>query len=420
MFIKKILKNNLRLLMVPQEGTETITILVMCRVGSKYETKEISGISHFLEHMLFKGTEKRKKPIDIVESLDEVGGMYNAFTGDEYTGYYAKVDASQFDIALDWVSDIYLNSLIPKKEVEKERGVILEEFNMYLDNPMFYIGEVWKKALYGNQPAGWDTIGTKQTIKSISRNQIVNYMQKHYNTENTLVCIAGKIDEKRMTSEIEKKFKKIQKGEKSEKKKVIEKQKEPNILVHKKKTGQTQLAIGFRGVKINHEDRFKLELLASVLGASMSSRMFTEIREKQGLAYSIKTLYDTDSDTGSLITLGGLDSKKIKQGIKSILNEYRKVKDVLISEKELKRVKGYIKGKTILALESSDAKANFYARQEILKEDILSMKDIFKIIDKISAKDLRDTARKYFINENLNLAIIGPYKKEEFKNILKI
>jgi predicted Zn-dependent peptidase len=420
MFIKKTLKNNLRVLLVPQEGTETVTVLVMCKVGSKYETKEISGISHFLEHMLFKGTEKRKNPIDIVESLDEVGGMYNAFTGDEYTGYYAKVDATHFDMALDWISDIYLNSLIPKKEVEKERGVILEEFNMYLDNPMFYIGEVWKKVLYGNQPAGRDVIGTKKTIKTITRNQINDYMNEHYNAENTLICISGKVDGKKVISDIEKKFKKIKKGKKSEKVGVLENQKEPNILVHEKKTGQTQLAIGFRGVNIEHEDRFKLELLASVLGASMSSRMFTEIREKQGLAYSIKTIYDTDTDTGSLITFGGLDSKKIKQGIQSILKEYKKMTEKLVSEKELKRVKGYIKGKTILSLESSESKANFYARQEILKEDILEMEDIFKIIDKISAKDLRDTARKYFTNENLNLAIIGPYKKEEFKNILKI
>jgi len=420
MFIKKVLKNNLRVLLVPQKEAKAITILVMSKIGSKYEEKDTAGISHFLEHMLFKGTKKRKTPIEIVETLDEIGGIYNAFTGDEYTGYWAKVDSSHFDIALDWISDIYLNSIISKKEVEKERGVILEEFNMYLDNPMFYISEIWKKTLYGNQPAGRDTIGTKETIKAITRNQINDYMKNHYTGENTIVCVAGGISEKEVLKKIESKFKGIKKGKLSTKEKVKENQKEPKVLVHEKKTGQTQVAIGFRGPSILHEDRFKLELLAIILGGSMSSRMFVEIREKQGLAYSIKTIYDTDTDTGSLITFCGLDNKKIQQGIKSILNEYKKVVNKLISEKEVKKAKNYIKGKTVLSLESSDAKANFYTRQEILKGEILETKDVFKIIDKITAKELKETAQKYFINENLNLAIIGPYKKEEFKNILKI
>jgi len=419
MYRKTTLKNGLRIITVPEKGTEAVTVLTLVKTGSKYETKETAGISHFLEHMFFKGTEKRKTPIEVIEPLDEIGGICNAFTGDEYTGYWAKVDNKHIDIIIDWVSDIYLNSTIPIKEIEKERGVIKEEFNMYLDNPMMYLSEVWKKTLYGNQPAGRDTIGTKKTISSITRKQILDYMKSQYTASNTVVCVAGKFDEDEIIKKIENVFKGISKEKPNDKEPVLENQKEANVLIHEKNTGQSQIALGFRGYNILHKDRFTLELLATILGGPMSSRMFTEIRERQGLAYYIRTYNDSDTDTGNFVTFSGLDTKKIFQGISSILSEYEKITQKKISEKELQKAKNYLKGKTVLSLEGSDDKANFYGMQEILKGEIKELKDLFKEIDKITPEDIQRVAKEVFTCNHLNLAIIGPFKnKDKFKKLL--
>ena len=190
---KTILKNGLRVITVPDRNTQAVTVLVLVKVGSKYESKEINGISHFLEHMFFKGTKKRPTQMEVAETLDRVGGEYNAFTSDEWTGYYAKVEASHFDLALDWVADIFLNSTLPQKEVKKEKGVIIEEINMYLDTPMIYVEELWKKLLYGDQPAGWSTAGSKSAVRTISREDLFDYRKKHYTAPNSLVCVAGNI-----------------------------------------------------------------------------------------------------------------------------------------------------------------------------------------------------------------------------------
>ncbi len=419
MYKKTTLSTGLRVITVPQNDTETVTILVLVKTGSKYESKDIAGISHFLEHMFFKGTTNRKNAIEVIEPLDEIGGLCNAFTGEEYTGYWAKVDNKHIDIIIDWVSDIYLNSTIPTKEIEKERGVIKEEFNMYLDNPMMYLSEVWKRVLYGNQPAGRDIIGTKSTILNITRKQIVDYMKSQYTATNTVVCVAGKISENEVIKKIEKAFKNISGKKAKNKEVVLENQKEPKVLIHKKNTGQSQVAIGFRGYNNLHKDRFILEVMADLLGGPMSSRMFTEVREKQGLAYYIRTYNDCDTDTGNFVTFSGLDNKKIFQGISSILNEYEKLTLKKVSEKELQKAKNYLKGKTVLSLESSNAKANFYGMQELLKGEIRETDDLFKEIDKVTVEDIMRVAKDIFTYKNLNLAIIGPFEdKEKFKKIL--
>lgn len=419
MYKKTILKTGLKVITAPSSDTETATVLVLVKTGSKYENKENAGISHFLEHMFFKGTEKRRTPIEIIEPLDEIGGLCNAFTGEEYTGYWAKVDNKHIDVVINWVSDIYLNSTIPAKEIEKERGVIKEELNMYLDNPMMYISEVWKKILYGNQPAGRDIIGTKNTISNISRKQILDYMKSQYTASNTVVCVTGKINEEEVIKKIEKAFKDISKEQFKDKEPVSENQKEPKLLIHKKNTGQSQVAIGFRGYNISHKDRFILEVIADLLGGPMSSRMFSEVREKQGLAYYIRTYNDSDTDTGNFVTFCGLDTKKIFQGISSILKEYEKLTFKKVPEKELEKAKNYLKGKTVLSLESSDAKANFYGIQEILKGEIKEIDDLFKEIDKVTIEDIQRVAQDVFTFKNLNLAIIGPFdNKDKFKKIL--
>ena len=421
MFSKTTLKNGLRIITVPQKETKAATILVMVKTGSKYEERETSGISHFLEHMLFKGTKKRKGPMEVAEVLDRVGGDYNAFTGEEYTGYYAKVDSAHFDIALDWVSDIFLSSKIPEEEIEKERGVIIEEINMYMDNPMMYIDEIWKTVLYGDQPAGWDTAGTKETVSNIKREQILDYIRSQYVSGNTVVCVAGNLKKEAAVSKVRAYFSKIKTTKAKGKPKVIEKQKEPQVSLMRKKTGQANLALGVRGYSTFHKDKYVLDIMGVVLGGMMSSRLFIEVREKLGAAYYVRTYNQSDTDTGALVTFAGVDTNKIFKVIETILKEYKKLTKTKVSDKELKKAKDYVKGKMVLGLESSDAQASFYGTQELLKDEILSVEEIFRKIDKVKSGDIMRVARGIFKKDKLNLAVIGPFKDEEqFKKQLKL
>ena len=421
MFEKKTLKNGLRIITVPQKGTRAVTVLVLVGTGSKYETKEINGVSHFLEHLFFKGTKKRPSPRSVAEPLDRVGGIFNAFTSEDYTGYFVKVDKNHLDLALDLVSDIYLNSLLSKKEIEKERGVVIEEINMYLDTPMIYISELWKKILYGDQPAGWEVAGTKETISKINREQILNYVKSQYVASNTVICIAGKISSTQAIDKIREYFSKIKITKPKSKPPVVEKQKKPQILLFPKKTDQTHLALGVRAYNLFHPQKYTLELLGVILGGMMSSRLFEEIRTKLGIAYYVQTNVSIDPDTGFLVTQAGIDNANIKKAILIILKEYKKISQKRVPQNEIKKAKDCIKGKTALLLESSDAQASFYAGQELLEKKILTPEEIFKKIDKISQLDILKVAKDIFQPQKLNLALIGPFKyKEKFQKLLKL
>jgi predicted Zn-dependent peptidase len=418
MFKKTILKNGLRIITVPSRSTQTVTVLVLVGTGSKYEKKEEKGISHFLEHMYFKGTKKRPSSLEIAETLDKVGGIYNAFTSQEYTGYFAKVSKEHFELALDWVSDIFLNSTLPEKEIEKERGVIIEEINMRKDHPMEHVQVLWQKLLYGDQPAGWDVAGEVETVSKISRKDLLEYRETQYIAPNTIICLAGNFNEREGINKVKKFFSKIKIGKSREKPKVIEKQEKPEILFEKRETDQTHICLGVRGFNIFDERRYTQEILALILGGMMSSRLFERIRTKLGIAYYIETDAFSDPDTGYLVTRAGLSNEKLEEGISEILKEYRKIKREGVSKLELTKAKDCLKGKMNILLESSDAKASFFATQEILEKRILTPDQIFKKIDKVSQDDILKLAREIFRPEKLNLALIGP--KEVKKEILKI
>jgi len=420
MFRKITLKNGLRIIIVPQKSTQAVTVLTLVGTGSKYEIKEINGISHFLEHLFFKGTKKRPSSVKVVEPLDKIGGIYNAFTGEEYTGYFAKVEASHLDLALDWVSDIYFNSLLPEKEINKERGVIIEEINMYLDTPMIYIEELWKEVLYGNQPAGWPITGTKENVMKMKKEQISNYRKKQYVASNTIVCVSGKVNFK-VINKIKKYFSKIKTTRPDQKQSVVENQTEPACLLYSKNSDQTHLALGVRGYNLFHPQRYTQEILGTILGGMLSSRLFVEIREKLGIVYYIKTNIDSDPDTGFLVTQAGVDNKNVEKAILTILKEYKRISQKKVPKDELKKAKDYIKGKTALLLESSDVLASFYAGQELLEKKILTLEEVFKKIDKVSANDILKVAKDVFQPKKLNLSLIGPFKdKKRFQKLLKL
>lgn len=417
---KHTFNNGLRLVTVPMKNTKAVTVLVLVGAGSKYETKEINGISHFLEHMFFKGTKKRPNTLAITEPLDRVGGRYSAFTGKEYTGYFAQVGSENLDLVLDWVSDIFLNSKIDSKEIERERGVIIEEINMYLDTPMDYVSDLWTDLLYGNQPAGWRILGKKEIIKKLKRKNFIDYLNAHYSSRDTVIVVAGNIN-KEVKNKIQAYFKNINTIKPKDKEKVIEKQNKSKVLAHYKKTDQTHFCLGVRGYNVFHKDRYVLDIISTILGRGFSSRLFIEMRAKQGLAYAIWTVNNSETDTGYLFTQASVGNKRINKAIQIILKNYKMIQVKKVSEKELQKAKNYIKGKSILAMEGSGEQASFYGFQELLTNEILTLDEKLAKIESVTANDIQRVAKDIFRPEKLNLALIGPFKnKQRFEKLLKL
>ncbi|MCP6726856.1 MAG: insulinase family protein [Patescibacteria group bacterium] len=415
------LPNGLRIVTVPQKSTKTVTVLVLVGTGSKYENKTVSGISHFLEHMFFKGTTKRPTHLEISESLDQVGGVFNAFTGEDITMYFAKVDSRHLSLAIDWVSDIFLNSKLPKGEIEREKGVVIEEMNMYKDMPGSHVQNLWRRLLYGDQPAGWDIIGTRESILNISRKSLIDYVSHQYVASNTVVCVAGNITTKEVENIIKTKFKGMPTTPFMQKPEVIDHQDTPGVLLEYRKTDQTHIMLGARGYNLFHKKRYTQSVLAVLLGGMMSSRMFVEIREKLGLAYSISTAAEADPDVGFFVTQAGLQNENVEKAIGTILKEYKKVSTSLVSPDELKKAKENMKGKMALTLESSNEQTMFYGLQEILQKDIYLPEKIYDKIDVVSRKDIKALAKELFVPEKINLAVLGPFQDtKKLRKLLRI
>ena len=422
MYKKTTLPNGLRIITVPMKNTKTVTVLELVATGSKYETKEINGISHFLEHMTFKGTKKRLTPLDIAEPLDRIGGYQNAFTSQEYTGYYSKSNYKHLDLLLDIVSDITLNPKFDQKEIDKERGVIIEEINMYEDNPPRKLSDdIWISLLYGDQPAGWDTAGKKEIITRLMRKDFVKYHQHHYVAPKIIVVISGMIESNEVVKKIKNLFKSISGIKGKDKITTQESQKNPKVKVFYKNTDQTHIALGVRSYNIFDKRRYAADVLATILGGGMSSRLFRLLRGKMGAAYYVRTLSDESTDTGNLATWAGIDNRRIKEVIGAILKEYKKIKEIKVSKEELTKAKEHLEGGLILGIETSDELASFYGFQEILKNEILKPEDIIKKIRAVTADDILEVANDIFRPEKLNLAIIGPIKDAKpLVNLLKI
>ena len=419
-FTKKVLSNGLRLITVPMKDNPTVTVLVLVETGSKYEDKKVNGISHFLEHMCFKGTIRRPKGVDISKELDSMGSQYNAFTSQEYTGYYAKGDAKHFKKIVDIVTDIYLNSTFPETEIEKEKGVIIEEINMYEDMPSRHVQDLMMKLLYGDQPAGWNIAGEKKNILGMVREDFVKYHKEHYVPNATTLVVAGQVKEAEVVKEVEKIFGQIKKAKKSTKLKVVETQTKPEILVKHKETDQTHFVLGVRTYDLFNKNNAILSVLSGVLGAGMSSRLFTKLREEMGVGYYVRAYNDVYTDHGFLQISAGVDNKRINEVIEAVLGECKKLKTELVSMEELEKVKQCLIGNMKLSLESSDDIANFYGSQELLKKEIKTSEEKAEQVRKITSKQIQDMARKIFTDDKLNLALIGPFKdNKQFVKILK-
>jgi predicted Zn-dependent peptidase len=420
-FKKIVLQSGLKVVLVPKKDSPTTTVLVIVATGSKYETKKINGISHFLEHLCFKGTKKRPSALAITSELDSLGAEYNAFTGEEYTGYHAKVASRHTAKILDIVSDLYLNPIFPEAEIEKEKGVIIEEINMYEDLPMRKVHEVLTELLYGNQPAGRPIAGGKDIIKRLTKNDIVQYRREHYVTKATTVVVSGSFDEKKVLSQIKKRFYHANTGHKSSKLKTNDSQSRPAAKVQYKKSDQSHLVLAFRAYPANDRRRFTLNVLADILGGGMSSRLFQKVRDELGAAYYVRASVEAQSDTGFLAISAGVDHKKLDTVIKASLGECKKIRSGDISDQELERAKSHLIGKLMIGLETSDEVAVFYGSQEIVGKDIKSPKEIAKRINAVTKGQIIKVAKEVFKNRGLNLALVGPYTKPgRFKKILGV
>jgi predicted Zn-dependent peptidase len=321
---------------------------------------------------------------------------------------------------MDILSDMLLNSEFSSKEINKERGVIIEEINMYHENPMMYIEDVFESCLYGDTPAGREIAGPKANINAFRRQNFLNYFAAQYGASSAVLCLAGDINEK--TEKLaEKCFGKMPKSAFKEKIRTPDAQRAPSIKIHYKEGSQAVIALGVRAYNTYHEDKIILKLLAVILGGSMSSRMFTEVREKRGLAYSVHTGAECYTDTGYLATFAGIPVGKQDQVVKVIMAEYKKIKTTLVSAEELKRAKDLIRGRTVIGFESSDNVANWYAQKAVLKENLSTPEEYFARLAKVKAEDIRRVAKDIFRSDKLNLAIIGPFQQEEeFEALLKL
>ena len=419
-FHKKTLPSGLRLITVPMADNPSVTVLVMVETGSKYETKKTNGISHFLEHMLFKGTPRRPKASDVSRELDSIGAHYNAFTTQEFTGYYAKAAAHHLETILDVISDIYLNPLFDENEIKKEKGVIIEEMRMYQDLPQRHVQDVLIELLHGDQPAGWNVIGTEEIVRSFTAADFKKYCQDHYVSCATTVIVSGSFQEKDIQAQVEKVFGAIKDDSKKDKLPVKESQSAPQIKTVFKDTDQTHLAIGLRTFAIGDPRLPVMNVISTILGGGMSSRLFSRMRDELGICYYINASHDVSTDHGDLVISAGVDNSRVHEAIREILAECKRLIETPVPADELKKAKDYIAGTTLLELETSDSRAEFYGLQEVMKHKVELPDDLIKKILEVTSADVQNLAKKIFVNKGLNLALIGKTKESELKDKFSI
>ena len=420
MYNKAMLDNGLRVITSTMPHSHSVSLAILAGAGSCYESGEEAGISHFAEHLFFKGTQRRPTSKEISQDIEGVGGIINGGTDKEITIFWCKVASSHFPIALDVLSDLLLNSRFDRKEIERERQIINEEINMNLDLPQQRVNMLIDELLWPEQPLGREVIGYKETVSSITREQLLDYVARRYVPNNAVLSIAGDIQHEEAMAQIEPLFYRWPAGEPSTGYTTNDKQTEVRLRIEPKDIEQAHLCLAVHGFSHFHPQRFTLDLLNTALGGGMSSRLFMEIREQRGLAYDIHSYTDHFLESGSFGIYAGVDPKKIEFAVAAILEETSKIKQG-ITTNELTRAKELSKGRLHLRLEDSRNVALWYGSQEILTQRILSIDDVICIVDAITIDELKEVAEGILTDSGLNLAITGPVKEEKpLRKLLKI
>jgi predicted Zn-dependent peptidase len=380
----------------------------MLAAGSRYETADSKGIAHFAEHMFFKGTGRRPTARTISTEIDAIGGEFNAFTGKELTGYYVRCGSETRDVALDVLADMLLNSRFAEEEITKEKGVILEEMNVYLDTPQRYVGNVYDRLLYADQPLGWDIIGTRETVQAATRETFIGYLDTWYRPERMVIGIGGRIGEG-LTEKLEELLGGIEARPTGEPSDVQIPADASPVLLHTKDSEQAHLILGVPGYPIGHPNRYALQLLAVVLGGGMSSRLFTEVREKRGLGYYVHAGGSSYTDAGSVYSGAGVDVSRIDEAITTILGELRKIAAEPVPSDELEKARGYSKGRFVLRLESPQGTIQYGLRREVLENEIEDPDELLRQLDQVTVEDVQRVAKELFEDKRLYLAVVGPF-----------
>lgn len=419
-FTKTVLENGLRIITVPMPENGTVTAMVVVEAGSRYETADKAGISHFLEHMCFKGTLKRPNALAITTEFESMGVQYNAFTSGTYTGYYAKASKDKGAQILEMVSDLYLNATLPEEEIEKEKGVVIEEINMNGDRPERIVYQTFDELLYGNHPAGRPVIGTKETVKNFTRADLVTYRTAHYIPAKTVVIVSGNFNEQEVIQQVTELFGARVSAPVITMQDVVEDQKTPAVRVYDKATDQTHFILGFRTFNRFDTRRKALGVLSTILGHGMSSRLFNRIREELGLCYYIGTSTHLEHDTGVFTIRAGVAHNKIEATIREIITILKEVAKQGVTDAELQKAKDFKIGNMYLGLETSDALADWYGFQEVDGEEVLTPELFEAKVRSVTREEVQQVAQDVFDLTQANLAAIGPHqgKEDAWKDLL--
>ena len=416
MFHDYTLENGARIVLIPQDNTASITTLVMYPVGSRFESEKLQGVSHYIEHLMFKGTKKRKNTLILTREIDRLGAQYNAFTGKEYTGYYIKADAGFSNIASDILSDMLFESVFDSKEMEREKGPVIEEIKMYRDNPIMNIDNIFEDLLYDGCPLGRDIAGTPKHVKAYKRADVLQYRDKYYDPSNMTVVVAGAVNDevkKHTDTYFGAKKSKIKASKTYKPSSFGSQAKKDRFILQKKETDQAQLMLGFPGFSYGAKENYATAVLHTIFGGSMSSRLFIQIRERKGLAYMIRSGVEHFHDTGYFYVRAGLDPKNINKAITIIQKEIAKVVEKGVSNRELADAKTHIRGGFTLSLEDSSVVANWYAKESIFSDNIETPQEYIEKIEAVTQEDVQRVAKKIFQASQMRLAIIGNVEEKK-------
>ncbi len=406
-FQRDTLDNGLRVVTADLPYAQSVAVLVMLAAGSRYEADEVSGIAHFSEHMFFKGTEKRPSAKEVAGAIDAIGGEFNAFTGKEYTAYYVKCAAEHRDVALDVLVDMLRNSRFEEEEIEREKGVIIEEMNMYYDTPRDFIGGVYEQLLWGDQPIGRDIIGRKETVRDATRDTFMGYLDRWYKPSRMVLGVAGAIGDG-LLERAQELLGDLPDGETGEPEPTAPYE-NGRVVVHTKQSEQAHVILGVSSLPIDHPDRYAIQLLATALGGGMSSRLFSEVRERRGLAYYVYGLNHSYTDAGTLYSQAGVDINRIDDAVATIAGELRKVAAEPLPPDELEKARNFAKGRFVLSLESPQGLALFGLRREVLERALPDPDDVLAGIDAVTSDDVARVASELIADDRFRLAVIGPF-----------
>ena len=407
------LKNGLRVLTAPLPHAQSVACYVMLAAGSRYEHESNRGIAHFAEHMFFKGTERRPTSRDLSSIVDGIGGEFNAFTSKEYTAYYIRCAGEQRDTALDVLVDMIRHSKFEAEEVEREKGVIIEEMNMYFDTPRDYVSSVYDELVFGDNPLGWETLGTRETIKAATRETFLEYLDRWYAPHRMVVGVSGMVGDD-LIPRLEDLLGDLGgNGAGAPTPAAVERTPEPRVHVHTKDSDQAQVCVGVPSYPLEHPDRYALQMLSTVLGTGMSSRLFLEVRERRGLAYYIFGVNQSYTDAGTLFAQGGVDIVRIDEAVQTIVEQFRRLAEEPVPSDELEKARALAKGRFVLQTESPNGLLLFGLRREVLEGKAAEPTELLAGLDAVTADDVQRVAQDVIAGEGMRLAVIGPFDDDE-------